>query len=135
MQFKQYLISEGQSFFAQKIGDILEALQDLSDNSKNIGTRQLIRYSEEIVNHMRIILHTHWGKEEEKYLRTLQKIGVAIMRAIDEKDDLPEILVSATQEMQTLMSDLGVPMHNLGSDNEGQQPAADSADQDIPKGV
>lgn len=135
MQFKQFLLNEGQSYFAQKLGDVLEALQDLSDNAKNIGTRQLVRYSEEIVNHMRIILHTHWSKEEEKHLRTLQKVGVAIMRAIEERDDLPEILVSATQEIQKLMGDIGVPMHNLGADNQGEQPAADNADQDIPKGV
>jgi hypothetical protein len=135
MDFKYFILNEGQSYFAQKLGDILEAMQDLDQNSKNIGTRQLVHYSEEIVNQIRRILHTHWSKEEEKYLRILQKVGVGIMRAIDEKDDLPTIISSAVQEVQKLMGDLGVPMNNLGAEDHGQLPSADGAEQDIPKGI
>ena len=107
-------------FLAQKIGDLLSALQDLDQNADHIGTRQQVKNAEEIVNYIRRILHTHWEKEEEEYLRILQKVGVAIMRAIDEKDDLPSIIASSTHEIEKIMSDMGVPINNLGSPEESE---------------
>jgi hypothetical protein len=107
MRFKHFLLNEDGSartgFLAQKIGDLLSALQDLDQNAGHIGTRQQVKNTEEIVNYIRRILHTHWEKSEEEYLRVLQKVGVALMRAIDEKDDLPSIITSATQEIEKIM--------------------------------
>ncbi|MFX7764378.1 hypothetical protein ABTK05_22210, partial [Acinetobacter baumannii] len=71
-----------------RLGDIITAVKDLNDNSANLGARLLVKRSQVIVNMIRRILHTGWPKEQEKHLKRLQKIGVAIMKAIDEKDDL-----------------------------------------------
>ena len=121
MRFKYFLLNEGQAFLAQKIGDLLSALQELQQNAGHLGTRQQVTNAEEIVNYIRRILHTHWSKEEEEYLKTLQKVGVSLMRAIDEKDDLPAIITASTKEVEKIMADMGVPVNNLGSP-EGQEP-------------
>lgn len=131
MRFKYFLLNEGQAFLAQKIGDLLSALQELEQNAGHLGTRQQVKNAEEIVNYIRRILHVHWEKEEEEYLRTLQKVGVAIMRAIDEKDDLPAIITSSTREVEKIMSDMGVPVNNLGSP-ENTEPEPDTNEPLVP---
>lgn len=129
MRFKYFLLNENQAFLAQKIGDLLSALQELEQNAGHLGTRQQVKNSEEIVNYIRRILHVHWSKEEEEYLRILQKVGVAIMRAIDEKDDLASIIASSTKEVEKIMSDMGVPVNNLGSPDQSEP---DTNDPDVP---
>lgn len=141
MRFKHFLLNEDGSsrtgYLAQKIGDLLSALQDLDQNAQHIGTRQQVKNAEEIVNYIRRILHTHWEKSEEEYLRVLQKVGVAIMRGIDEKDDLPSIITSATHEIEKVMSDLGVPVNNLGSPEESEpdtnEPSVPDTQSDLPQ--
>jgi len=141
MRFKHFLLNEDGSartgFLAQKIGDLLSALQDLDQNAGHIGTRQQVKNTEEIVNYIRRILHTHWEKSEEEYLRVLQKVGVALMRAIDEKDDLPSIITSATQEIEKIMSDLGAPVNHLGSPEEAEpdinEPSVPDTQSDLPQ--
>ncbi len=114
MKFKQYLINENRAFLTQRIGDVLNALQELSSNAGGMGARELVKSSETIVNQIRRILHTSWPKTELPYLPPLQKVGVAIMKAIDEKDDLKQILLSAASELQNVISKTGEPINNLG---------------------
>ena len=115
MRFKQFLLNEQQVYLAQKVGDILTATQELRDDARHMGTRDLTRFSERIVNQIRRILHSNWPREEKKYLKTLQKIGVAIMRSIDEKDDLPGTIGGAAAELEKLVGDLGMPIHKLAT--------------------
>jgi hypothetical protein len=60
-------------------------------------------------------LHSNWSKEEKQYLLKLQKVAVAIMKAIDEKNDLPGIIASSTTTVEKLVADLGVPIHKFAS--------------------
>lgn len=120
MQFKQFLLNETRSYLGQKVGDILTAAHELRDDSKNMGSRDLTRFSERIVNQIRRILHSHWPKEEKKHLLTLQKVAVAIMKAIEEKDDLHGTIAGAAAELEKLTADLGVPIHRLGSSPKAQ---------------
>ena len=127
--FRDFLLNENRAYLGQKLGDILNALQDLSDNSEGLGTRQLVNNSEGIVNQMRRILHTRWNSREEPHLKTLQKVAVGIMRAIEEKSDLEGVLKGAVGEVEQLMSRLEVPVNKLGSpdaetpkDDETQTP-------------
>ena len=130
IEFKSFLLNEDKAYLGQKIGDILNALQELAENGKAMGTRQLIKNSEAIVNQVRRVLHSDWQKEEEKYLKPMQKVAVAIMRAIEEKDDLQSILSSASEELGKVHSDLGAPALSLGTpddkldspDDEGEKP-------------
>jgi hypothetical protein len=129
VEFKDFILDENRAYFGQRLGDILNALQDLSDNSKGLGTRQLVRNSEGIVNQIRRILHTHWPAREEHNLKRLQKVGVAIMKAIEEKDDLEGILQGASGEMQGMLGDLDQPLNKLASPEGEETPKDDQQDQ------
>lgn len=85
MRFKDFLLFETQAYLAQKVGDILAALQELRDDAQNMGSRDLTQYSMRIVNLIRRVLHSSWPKDERENLVVLQKAGVAIMKSIDEK--------------------------------------------------
>ena len=123
MRFKEFLLVEQRAYLGEKVGDILTATQELRDDSKHMGTRDLVRFSEKIVNQIRRILHSQWPREEKKHLKVLQKAGVALMRAIEEKDELPGIISSVASELEQLSGKLGVPLHKLsGPDKAEPQP-------------
>jgi len=134
IEFKDFVLNENRAYFGSRCGDILNALQDLSDNSKGMGTKQLVKNSEGIVNQIRRILHTHWPAREEYNLKRLQKIGVAIMKAIEEKDDLEMILQSATQELQGMMGDLDQPLNKLATPEGEEEQLGDSDQMSEPQG-
>ena len=119
--FKTFLLNEQSAYLGQKIGDILTAAQELRDDSNNMGTRDLVRFSERIVNQIRRILHSNWAKEERKHLEVLQKVGVAIMNSIEKKDDLPQTIAGAASELEKLVSDLGTPINKLASTDKPQK--------------
>jgi len=121
-EFKDFLLNEDKAYLGQRVGNILSAIQDLVQNSKGMGTRQLVRNSETIVNQIRRILHTHWPQEHEETLKGLQKAAVAISKAIEDKDDLEGILQSSAQEVQGLMGDMDVPINQLGGAPDQEQP-------------
>jgi len=124
LYFKDFLINESSVYLGSRIGDILAALQDLTQNSDGMGTRQVVANSQRILGQIRRILHSNWSKREEKYLLHLQKAGVALARAIDEKDDLTEILPAVVSELESLLSKMGTPLHDLGS----EEPESESDD-------
>jgi hypothetical protein len=115
MRFKQFLLNESQAYLGQKVGDILTAAQELRDDANNMGTRDLTRFSERIVNQIRRILHSNWPREEKKHLLTLQKVGVALMKSIEEKDDLPGTIAGCAASLEKLVGNLGVPIHKLAT--------------------
>jgi hypothetical protein len=113
--FRQFILEEQRAYLGQKVGDILTAAQELRDDSMNMGTRDLVRFSERLVNQIRRILHSQWPREEKKFLKDLQKIGVSIMKAVDEKDDLTNVISSAVGGLEKLSGKLGVPIHKMAS--------------------
>lgn len=117
-QFKDFLISENKYYLGQKSGDLLSAMQELSDDSPNIGNREMIRATQGLINQIRRILHSRWDDEDLKYLKTLQKIGVALCKAIDEKEDIATIVSSAQKELEEMINDMEVPVNNMGSEDE-----------------
>ena len=66
MRFKEFLLVEQRAYLGQKIGDILTATQELRDDSKHMGTRDLTRFSEKIVNQIRRILAQPVAQGREK---------------------------------------------------------------------
>ena len=124
MEFKQFILNENKVYLGEKIGDILSALHNLKEVSPNLGNKQISNMAEKIVNQIRRILHSDWPGDK-KSLLSLQKIGTAIMKSIEEKQDLPETIEGATQEMEKLSSDLGVPVNVAATPTEvPQDPAA-----------
>ncbi len=115
MKFKEFILNENEAHLAQKIADILSALQDLNDSAPNMGIRHLISNSQTIVNQIRRIIHTHWPQSEENKLFTLQKCGVAIMKTIEEKENLIEILKACQQILEDLVSEDKSPINKLAT--------------------
>jgi len=118
MRFKTFLLNESQAYLGQKVGDILTAVHELRDDANNMGTRDLTRFSERIVNQIRRILHSNWPREEKKHLQALQKVAVALMKSIEDKDDLPGTVASAAGALEKLVADLGVPIHKLATTDQ-----------------
>lgn len=118
MRFKEFLLNEQQAYLGLKVGDILTAAQELRDDAKNMGSRDLTRFSQRIVNQIRRILHSNWPREEVKHLKVLQRVAVAIMKAIDEKEDLGSTISGAVSALEKLVSNLGVPINKLASSDE-----------------
>lgn len=121
--FKDFLICENKYYLGQKTGDLLTAVQSLMDDAPNIGNRAMIRAAQGIINQIRRILHGRWDDEDLKYLKQLQKIGVALAKAIDSKENMDEVIAAAVQELEDLTDRLEVPVNTLGSEEEpGQEP-------------
>lgn len=116
MKFREFLMVESDQYFAQRVSDILNALQDLNDSAGDMGTRHLVSNSETIVNQIRRIIHTHWPQGVEPNLKTLQKCGVSIMRAIEEKDDLPGVLKACQGHLEALSGKQDKPANAIASE-------------------
>lgn len=127
MEFKNFLLTEQRDYLSQKIGDILTSVHELVSGGKQIGARQLVRHSEGVVNQIRRILHSSWPKTEYKHLRKLQKCGVALMKCIEEKGDLREVLNSVRQELEQLSQKLGTPINKLGVSQDVEEQEQDPA--------
>lgn len=113
LTFKSFLLNEQQAYLAQKVGNVLSAVQDLKNDMKNMGARDLSSFANELVVHMRNILHSSWPKEQEKHLKTIQRSAVALMRCMDEKGDLAQVISSVATDLEKLVSDLGMPINKL----------------------
>ena len=118
MKFSYFLMNESTVYLGQRVGDVVTAIQDLKDNSAGMGKRQATSAATNIVNQIRTILHSHWDKKDIHSLESLQKVGVAIMRAIEDKDDLNDILDASIQELQGMTEKLGTPVNQLGTPEE-----------------
>lgn len=114
-QFKSFLLLEEKVYLGQRIGDVLTALQELTDHAPNMGKRHLIRIIVNIVKQIRRILHGSWTYEEEKYLKELQKIGVALMKGLDDNEDLIQVVSSCTNTCEKLSDKLDTPINNLAT--------------------
>lgn len=102
MDFKQFVLHEDKAYLDQRISDVLSAVQDLNDSADNMGARHLVSNAEAIVNQIRRVVHTHWPEEDQPKLLVLQRCGVAVMRAIEEKDDLPAVLKACQSNLEEI---------------------------------
>jgi predicted Rossmann fold nucleotide-binding protein DprA/Smf involved in DNA uptake len=123
-EFKQFLLNESVEYLAQKIGDVVTAIQSLEEDSKSLGNRQLLRSSDVIVSQIRQILSGKWSQQELKYLKELQKCGVAMAKAIEGKEDMVQVLSEIRASIESLVSKMNRPINTLASD----QPPPSSTD-------
>jgi hypothetical protein len=112
-KFKVFLLNEEKSYLGRKVAGVLTPMQELQTDMQNMGARHLTRMAEKMVNEIRKILHAHWDQKQQKHLKELQKIAVAIQKTIEEKGDLRDIIPAATQALQSLSGKLGVKVNNL----------------------
>lgn len=121
MGFKDFLLNENKYYLGRKAGDLLTAVQSLGEDAPNLGNRALLRAAQGLINQIRRILHGRWDDGDIKYLKTLQKIGVGLCKAIDEKDDIAVVLSSASQELENMLNKMEVPLNALGSEEEAEE--------------
>jgi hypothetical protein len=114
-QFRTFLLNEERVYLGTKIGDISTSLQELNKDAPNMGKRHLMRLIKNIVRQIRRILHSSWTFEEQRYLKVLQKVGVALMKGMDTAEDLPTLVSSATSEVESLSEKLDEPINNLAA--------------------
>lgn len=116
MKFKEFLLIENKSLLSQRVGDILNAVQDLSEDPKNIDKKQKV---ENIVNQIRRILHTKWPSNQEMVLVTLRKCAVNMMMSIDpkkeNKPDLDMVINSCKKTLESLVKNLDGPINQITS--------------------
>lgn len=116
MKFKEYLLNENKSILSQRIGDILNALQDLADDPKNINKKQK---AENIVVQIRRILHTKWPSNQEGNLLVLRRCAVNIMMSIDPKRqsetnlDLDAVIKASINAIQQIIKNLDAPINQI----------------------
>ncbi len=131
INFRNFLLNEDKYYLGQRVGDVLTALQDLQQNGESMGRRQMTANAQRIVDQIRSVLHSNWSKKEEKYLKSIQKAGVAIARAIEENDDLEEVLPTATKELEQVVSQMGVPVNSLATPPEETEPGAEGGEDQV----
>ena len=130
-KFGYFLLNEEKSYLGHKVGDVLTSLQDLQSDMENLGSRQLTRFGEDIVNQIRKILHSRWNQKHQNKLKELQKIAVAIQKTIDDRGDLREILPSAAQALERLSGKLGVKVNDLDAPEMPESGGEDVSPQDF----
>jgi hypothetical protein len=113
--FRCFLLTEEKAYLGQRVGDVLNALQELNDHAPHMGKRHLMRIIVNIVKQIRRILHGSWTYEEEKYLKELQKIGVALMKSLDNNEDLIQAVSSCTDACEKLSDKIETPINNLAT--------------------
>lgn len=116
--FTEYLLVEERSHLAQKLGDILTALQNLNDDASHLGIRPLIKAAKGIVNQARRVLHDKWNDTENDALKALQRVAIAIMKSIDEDGDLKDVIASSVQELEQTSGQMGEPVNQLGAEDD-----------------
>lgn len=122
MEFKNFLLNEQQikqdeskKYLGQRIGDVLSSIHDVEENGKAMGNRKVMKNTLQIVNQIRNILHDQWPSFFQPYLEIIQKVGVALAKAVEEKGDAVEILASGAEELENLLAKMGVPINQIGT--------------------
>jgi hypothetical protein len=115
MKFKEFILNEQKQYLGQKIGLILTIAQELKDESGKMGAVDRARFSERIVDQIRKVVHSYWSKENQIYLKDLQKIGVALMKSVKEKGDLESIISGAVDTLSGLVKKIKTPINKIAS--------------------
>lgn len=112
-RFKDFLLNEQQNILSQKIGNVLSALQTLSDDISNLGSKDKNTYADRISSDIRTILRGNWPKEQVKFLATLQKVAVAMKKTINEKGSIEDLLPNVITELENILEKMGTPVNSL----------------------
>lgn len=117
MQFKDYLLVENKSLFAQRVGDIITALQSLADDPKNLNKKQL---ATNIANQMRksFLRGNKWPKMDGE-VNEIITIAFNLLKSSNPKEesrlDLDDVIKSSIIRLQNLSNNLQVPSNQLAT--------------------
>lgn len=121
LNFKKFIILENLQLLGDKIGNLLKDLQELQENYKDIGMTTTCNTIETIISNIQSILRGHWDSSNKKYFKNLQKIGIALSKLLEEKDDFEKILSDSVEEIKSIAMKLNVPLNDLGTSGKESQ--------------
>jgi hypothetical protein len=113
MHFKDFLLNEEKAYLGHRVSDVLTGVHDLEEDMPGMGVRHIMKVAEDIVSQIRKIIHGQWSPRHTKDLKDLQKIGVALMKAIDEKGDLKTLIPTISQSLETISGRLGIKTNDI----------------------
>lgn len=117
-RFKKFLLTEEKLTFGKRVNNVLSDLKSIQEDMDNLGTRHLASLVEDVVNQIRGILHSHWESNYFHFLKDLQKIGVALLKTIEEKGDLRDVIPTAVQALEEVASKIKTRMNDLSVPGE-----------------
>lgn len=125
LNFRQFILKENDEFLKEKAGDIYGDLQKIQSTMKQIGVDSLVNDIKVVISKCRAIVQGHWLKQQFKFLEALQKAAVALANAIEEKDDVENVVNSAVDLLKTeIMDKISGPINDLGIEPD-EAPAPD----------
>lgn len=117
INFKNYLLIENKTLFSQRLGDIMNALQELLNNPIKIGKdKSAKKIADEIRSRF---LKTKWSSSLEGNLIILRNCAANILMSLDPKKenrkDLESVLKACLNKLQQMSSNLDAPINNITS--------------------
>lgn len=115
INFKDYLLVENKVLFSQRLGDIMNGLQELISNPVSVGKDKAAKTIADQIRSK--ILRTKWPSSLEENLKTLQTCAANILMSLDpKKENRPEldvVLQTCLKVLQQMSSTLEAPINNL----------------------
>jgi hypothetical protein len=122
MGFREFLLNEEKSHLGHRLSDVLTSIRDIQDDMENLGSRHLSRLADQIVDEFRKIIHGNWGDQQVKHLKAVQRCAVALKKAIEDRDDLKEVVPAIAQELQQILTKMKIKVNDLEApDQQGQE--------------
>ena len=124
ISFKTYLTSNARDNFAGKLSSALESIHILINDIDNLKTKSAIDAAELIAFNLKAILKNNMfrSKEEKEYLKTIQKVVFAILKALDTNEELKPVLKASAQELQAILSKIGEPINSIAVEEKPKTP-------------
>lgn len=117
MEFKDFLLIENKNLFAERLGDIITALENLADDPKNLEKKQK---ATTIANQIRksFLRGNKWPKMDGE-IETMITVAYNLLKSSNPKEesriDLDDIIKSSIQTLKSLQGNLQVPVNQLAS--------------------
>ncbi len=121
LNFRRFIVLENLQLLGDKIGTLLKNLQELQENYKDIGMVTTCNTIEVMISDIQSILRGHWDSSSKKHFKELQKVGIALSKLLEEKDDFEKVLTDCVEEVKAIATKLNVPLNDLGNSGMDSQ--------------
>lgn len=117
MEFKDFLINENKTLFSQRLGDILNALEELSSDPKSIDKERVMAIKNQIVSNF--LRGQTWADELKYPSKMMTIIAFNLAKSIDRQaENSPEVsavINSSIENIKQINKKLSIPNNQLAS--------------------
>ena len=116
MNFKLFLLNENKSDLGLKLGNIINAIDDLSQDIDKKG-QKLNVFADDIIARVKAILRSDWPSELSQYLKQIRNALIVICKSMDGSNEmpLPEALKIFLKQLKKISENLGSPITDVGT--------------------